>query len=69
MFHACSCGAHYTHEEWAALHCPGLMAFESGLTFDLRDCRACRSTMGIVLLPVPAHIAEWLESVSEKDAA
>ncbi len=68
-FRRCSgCPEWFTHADWHALECVGLMHVETGYTLELRNCNHCHSTVAIVVQPVPAEIAELLNE-SERDAA
>jgi len=45
----CSCGAEYTEASWAEQRFVGVQAFEDDgpARLELRDCSACKSTLGI----------------------
>jgi hypothetical protein len=53
----CDCGKAYTREAWPWLRLVVFQRMEEDLAIELRECAACRATVGIVVRVVPCHLA------------
>jgi hypothetical protein len=53
----CDCGKAYTYAAWSWLRLVVFQRMEEDLAIELRECAACRATLGIVAHVVPCQAA------------